>query len=273
MFGRRTLVLFTLALAALPLACGGDGLSPEAAVAEAATKTAKSETYRASFTGSMTGFGTQTLRMTGTGEFDAGGKRARMTVAYDIAGQEFELEMAMDLPLMYMRFPPEFGAQLPSGKSWIKFDLQNLGEQLGFDFQQLMQASQADPSQGLEYLRGVSDVETVGEESVRGVDTTHYQGVIDLRQVAKEFPDAKESIDRIIELTTVDRVPADVWVDGDGFVRRMRLDYQGMRFAPGQRGDMTMTMELYDFGAEVDVEPPPDDEVIDIQELLNQRKV
>jgi hypothetical protein len=52
----------------------------------------------------------------------------------------------------------------------------------------------------------------------------------------------------------------------------MKLTYEGMRFAPGQQGDMTMTMELYDFGVEVDVEPPPESEVTDIQELLNQRK-
>lgn len=270
---RRTLALFALALAALPLACGGGELSPEAAVAQAATKTAKAETYRTSLTGTMTGFTPQTLRMTGTGEVDASSKRARMTIAYDVAGQKFEAEVAMDWPVMYMHFPPELGAQLPSGKSWIKFDLQKIGKQLGVDLQQLMQVSQADPSQGLQYLRGASNVERVSEESVRGVDTTHYRGTIEFRRVAKEFPELKESIERLIELSTVERVPTDVWVDDDGLIRRMRLDYQNMRFAPGQpQGDMTMTMELFDFGADVDVEPPPDDEVIDLQELIQKEQ-
>ena len=35
----------------------------------------------------------------------------------------------------------------------------------------------------------------------------------------------------------------------------------------GEDATMALTMEMYDFGAEVDVEPPPDDEVIDLQEL------
>jgi hypothetical protein len=31
---------------------------------------------------------------------------------------------------------------------------------------------------------------------------------------------------------------------------------------------MELTMEFFDFGVDVDVEPPPSDEVIDIQELI-----
>ncbi len=48
----------------------------------------------------------------------------------------------------------------------------------------------------------------------------------------------------------------------------MKLLYEGMEVAQGQTGDMTMTMELYDFGVEVDVEPPPRNQVMDLSELL-----
>jgi hypothetical protein len=64
-------------------------------------------------------------------------------------------------------------------------------------------------------------------------------------------------------------VPKEVWVDDDGLVRRMKLAYDDMRFAAGQRGDMAMTMELYDFGVDADVEPPPARQVVDIEQLMN----
>jgi hypothetical protein len=88
--------------------------------------------------------------------------------------------------------------------------------------------------------------------------------------VASQFPELKESIESIIELSKVESVLTDVWIDDDELVRRMRLAYQDMQFAPGQQGDMTMTMELYDFGVEVEVEPPPANEVIDLQELIQR---
>jgi hypothetical protein len=272
---RALVVLALLAVGAVtPLACGGgstelESLAPPEAVAQAATKTAKADTYRASFTGSL-GVAGQTLRMTGDGEFDAEGKRGHMTMAYTVAGQKLVTEMVLELPVMYMRLPAELGAQLPSGKRWISIDLDEVGQELGFEFQQLMQASQSDPSQSLQYLRGAAGLRTVGQEEVRGVETTHYRGTVEFRRLAEQFPEMKESIDRLIELTKVEQVPTDVWVDDDDLVRRMGFAYNDMQFAPGQRGDMSMTIELFDFGTDVDVETPPADQVIDLQELLGQ---
>jgi hypothetical protein len=65
-------------------------------------------------------------------------------------------------------------------------------------------------------------------------------------------------------------VPTEVWIDEEGLARRMELTYKGMRFAPGEEGDMTMTMELFDFGVEVDIQPPPANNVTDLQDLLGQ---
>jgi hypothetical protein len=269
---RFLLALSFLALAAVtPLACGGsdqlESLAPSEAVAEAATRTAKADTYRASFRGTL-GVSGQTLRLTGDGDFDAARERGHVNMAYAFGGQRLELEMVVALPVIYMRLPAELGAELPSGKSWISIDLQRRGKELGFDFQQLVQASQSDPSQGLQYLRGASDVRTVGHEEVRGVDTTHYRATIEFRRLAERFPELKESVERVIELTKVESVPSEVWVDDEGLVRRMGFAYEDMQFAPGQRGNMSMTMDLFDFGADVDVEVPPADEVIDVQELL-----
>jgi hypothetical protein len=90
---------------------------------------------------------------------------------------------------------------------------------------------------------------------------------VDLEKVAKLNPEQRGNVERVIEQSGVREVPTEVWVDDDGLVRRMKLLYDDMQFAAGQRGDMAMTMELYDFGLEVDVEPPPAGQVVDIEKL------
>jgi hypothetical protein len=115
-----------------------------------------------------------------------------------------------------------------------------------------------------------ADVEKLGEEEVRGAKTTHYRATVSLREVANQVPEQKRNIERVIEVSGIEKVPTEVWIDGGGRVRRMKLDYEEMQFAPGQKGDMEMTMELFDFGVEVDVEAPSANQVMDLTELVNE---
>jgi hypothetical protein len=265
---RKGLVLLVLVLAALPLACGGGELSPEAAVAEAATKTEDAGSARVTFTGTLTGVPGGSFTISGEGEFAK--QRGRMTFDLSDAGVPGgSMEMIFDELVIYMKFPPELAAELPGGKSWVKMDLEELGKQQGIDFGELMQFSQTDPTQSLQYLRGASDdFEKVGDEDVRGVETTHYRGTIDLRKAAEALPEsARKSFDRVIELTGVSKLPFDVWIDGEGLARRVEYD-QPLPASDGQETSMALRMEFFDFGMAVDVEPPPESEVTDIQELI-----
>jgi hypothetical protein len=279
-FGRS----FALSLAVLTAltACGGGSTpaTPQAAVVEAANKTSEAGSSRASFEITMTGVAPEPFTMTGEGVFDSSKRKGRMTMDLSAlaegTGQELgDAEMIFDEFVVYMKFP-FLQALQPSLKPWLKFDIRELGKEQGFDLGELSQLNQNDPSQALQYLRAASDdVREVGEEEVRGVETTHYRMTIDLQKVVDQAPEdqreqLRASIDQLIEQSGVRTVPTEVWVDDDGLARRMKLTYEGMRFAPGQQGDMTMTMELYDFGVEVDVEPPPESEVTDIQELIQQ---
>jgi LppX_LprAFG lipoprotein len=271
---RLTLALLALTLAALPLACGGDDLSPKAAVAEAATKTADAGSARVSFNGEMTGVPGGPLEIRGEGEFE--GQRGRIT--FDMSdfaaasGGLFggEMEMVMDGLVIYMKFPSELAAQLPGGKPWLKMDLKEAGKELGIDFEDLMQFQQADPTQSLRYLLGASDdFEEVGSEEVRGVATTHYRGTVDLRKVAELAPEeVRTTYERVIALAGVTELPFEVWVDEEGLARRMKYEQPLPSGSGGQKSTMALTMEMYDFGVQVDVEPPPSDQVIDMQKLL-----
>jgi len=277
----RSLAISLAMLAALT-ACGGTSTpaTPQAAVVEAANRTSEAGSSRASFEVVMTGLGPEPFTMTGEGVFDSSESKGRMTMDLSAlaegSGQDFgEAELIFDDFVVYMKFP--FLQELQPGfKPWLKFDIRELGKEEGFDLGQLSQLNQSDPSQALQYLRGASDdVKEVDREEVRGVETTHYRMTIDLKKVVDQAPEdqreqLRASIDQIVEKSGVRMVPTEVWIDADGLARRMKLTYEGMRFAPGQQGDMTMTMELYDFGVQVDVEPPPESEVTDVQELIEQ---
>jgi hypothetical protein len=272
---RKVLALVLALLAvALPIACGsGDSasevLTPED-VAAAAARTAEVESYRTSFEGTIQAAG-ESVEMSGEGEFASEGKRGSMTMNMSVQGQDLTMDMVIAWPAFYMRFTPELRADLPAGKEWVKFDIQKLGKEFGVDFNELMQASQSDPTQALEYLRRVSDLKTLGQEDVRGVETTHFRGEVDLKRVAAEAPPAtRDSVERVLELSGLDRLPTEVWVSSDGLVRRMKYTYADMRSPGAPPIDMTMQMELYDFGVAVDVTEPPADQVVDLQELMRQ---
>lgn len=281
-----SLLLVVLALAA----CGGaeepvprGAEAPgEPVLAAAATATEAAGSYRADLELTMDGLAPEPVTLTGAGVFQRDPTLAQMTMDTSelggIAGglDLGDVEMVMDGLVVYVRVP--FLQEIsPALGPWISLDLREAGAQQGLDVAHLTQfGAQSDPARALAYLRAASDdLETVGTEAVRGIETTHYRMTVDLARVAEAAPSAERDalraqMERLQELSGVEQVPTEVWVDGDGLVRRQTLTYQDMRFAPGQEGDMTMTMELYDFGADVDVEPPPADDVTDIGALLGR---
>jgi LppX_LprAFG lipoprotein len=275
---RTIALLVTFSLAALGLAgCGSEdvaeAVSPRAAVAEAATKTADAGSARVSFTGTVSGVPGGPFTVSGEGEYSEA--QARMT--FDMSdlgaasGAAFggEMEMVMDGSLMYMKLPSQVASGLPGGKEWIRLDLAAAGEELGLDFEELMQVQRTDPTQTLKYLLGASeDFERVGSEEVRGVETTHYRGTVDLRKALEQIPaDSRDELERVLELVGDPKMPFEVWIDDDGLARQMKYEQPMPVGQGGEDATMALTMEMYDFGADVDVEPPPDDEVIDLQEL------
>ncbi len=283
----RPLAVLLVALLMVAAACGSgeeasapkDDASPQAEVAAAAGKTADAGSYRAEFAltmdGAIPGSPGRRVAMDGEGVFDAKAQSGRMTFdmsefAKAVGAQDFgDMEIVMERFVMYMKFPLLQQLQ-PGMKPWIRFDLRKLAAQQGLDLAGLQQVNQSDPRQALLYLRAASGpVDEVGEEDVRDVATTHYRMTVDLEKVAKLDPEQRENVERVIEQSGVREVPTEVWVDDDGLVRRMKLAYDDMRFAAGQRGDMAMTMELYDFGVDADVEPPPARQVVDIEQLMN----
>jgi len=151
------------------------------------------------------------------------------------------------------------------GKRWVKLDLSQLGGAAGANgFGGL---GSSDPTSALDSLRGAgSDVHEVGHETLRGVDTTHYRAQIDLSKALDEVPPSQRArVSKSLQALGTGTVPADVWIDGQGRVRKLAMD---LNASVGRQHVGTITMELFDFGTPVDVQAPPADQTFDLQSLL-----
>jgi hypothetical protein len=281
-------IAFLLAAALLLPACGGgDGDSVSAApVAEAASKTTEAGSYRMEFTMTMEAVG-QSFTMRGDGVFGYSPARGRMTVdpgkLDELSGGAVgtdRLEFVFNGLVYYMRIPEGLMALGGVGDKWLKIDLEEAGE-TGVDLGALQQANQ-NPAQLMQFLRGTSDdIEELGEEQVRGVETTHYRATVDFDAAAERTAEIGElsdemreqvraEIERMKRQTGLETLPVDVWLDEDDLVRRIRMDFTFP--LEGEEVGMEMTMDLFDFGVDVDVAPPPADQTVDITELAKGSK-
>ena len=256
--------------------CGGAQENPLSVITLAADKTAEVGTARVAMDMTMTTSEGE-IRTSGEGVFDLDALQGEMTMNVVGPGnpEAMTMEGVFDGTKIYMKFPASIAAQMPGGKSWISMDLQEVGEQEGLDFNALMQSGSSDPTQTLHYLRGASgDIETVGEEEIRGTPTTHYKATIDYDKVAEQAPaDVREGMERNVELIKEwlgdDTAPIDVWIDEEGFARRMKTSAE-YAAGPAAGTQMSMTMDLFDFGVEADIEIPPPSEVTDFAELMKE---
>jgi hypothetical protein len=270
---RRVLVAAQLAALVVGLVgCGGDTLSLDP-VAEAATKTADSGSSRVEFTVSMK-FAGESIDMSGSGAFDYRESLGSLTYRMELPGLGDErMDVRMVGTKMFLRMPGALGGEaLTGGKEWLGFDLGKSLSTAGlgnFDF-----TRQQDPAQTLRYLRAAStDVSEAGSAEVRGVETTRYLGRMDFRKAlvagldelgmsAADQEKARQGMESMLEQLGSDSVPFEVFVDGDGLLRRLKMD-MGTTIA-GAELAMEMQMDYFDFGVDVDVQAPPARSVLDI---------
>jgi hypothetical protein len=146
-----------------------------------------------------------------------------------------------------------------AGKKWLRLDPHILGEggQIG----------QTDPNGSIDALRGVTgEVEDLGTERIRGARTTHYRVRINPALAVRNAPDEiREQARAAVRAFGTKAIPAHVWVDHAGRLRKLRLRVgDGTLAYP--RG--SVAFEYFDLGAEVSVAAPPPNEVLDFAEIL-----
>jgi hypothetical protein len=210
--------------------------NPLAALNTAATKTAEVDSMRQTLTMDAA-FGGEELSMEGEGSFTADSQDGTMTATIVEGGEEIEFEAISVDGTLYIKgdaFP------LPAGKEWLKAPD--------------APTSTMEPAAFVRFLQESEGVENVGTEEIRGEQTTHFRGPLDLERLAqasdspvldrlKSSPDAKD-FDIVV----------DVWVMDDDLPARiaMKLTTTG-----DNAGEMTMATDILEYDVPIDVEAPP----------------
>jgi hypothetical protein len=237
---------------------GGEALTPRQ-IASAAQNTSSVGSLKADFTISGAG-----VNSTGTGVFNTGkDSSGHMTMKITANGRDFSVDTVSAGNVLYMHSEALSQLGLPSGKTWLKLDVGQIAQQRGLDLGGL-ESSGPSPASALAYLFGSGKVETLGTESVQGVDTTHYKVTVDLDRAATQASGSvRQSLRSALKAGGSAKQPVEVWVDGDGYVRKVayRPSTSGVQ-AP------TVTMELHDFGSPVTIKLPPSNSVVDFMTAL-----
>jgi len=248
-----------LAAAVVLAGCGGAGSSepaqdrvtPLAAVQAASQTTAEAGPSRFELTVSTEADG-QSFELAGSGVLDPVTGEGEST--FELPGGMGTLEQRIVDGQLYMTVPGQPG--------FFQLALEDL---VGTPLE-----AASDPSGSLEALQGASDdVEEVGREDVRGEPTTHYRGTMDPEVAIENLGGAMR--DAAGEaLADVESFPFEAWIDDDGRIRRYTavVELPASDATGGTAVTATTTMELFDFGVEVDVEAPPADQVQDGAPLL-----
>lgn len=164
---------------------------------------------------------------------------------------------------VYLKFP-FFTAFMGAETEWVSMPAEE-----GGDVTEGLGGSTA-PSDPSTFLESFSEVEgtaeEVGPEDVRGISTTHYRIVID-QDWREQLPaDELAELEEQGALPEAD-FPLDLWIDGDGLVQRMAMTMTGEELGEDEFQGMTMTFDFFDFGQPVTIEPPPADQVTDMEEM------
>jgi hypothetical protein len=299
---RAAQLVLVAALAAALAACGGSGGASVTAgeqisfeqLSQAATTSAEATSARFSFALQISSPELdQELGFSGEGAFDAASERSSFSADMSsfmallgglfagIAGDDgpdlgdpslWRIETVRDGSTTYVKFPA-IADELPDGASWVRAEDGQVIEAAGFKMSEFEQFTQADPKQFLETLEELSgEIEVVGAETLRGVRTTHYRATVDAESVAKSASeesgrDLGGLTDQLVGQSGISQVPIDIWIDGDGVVRKLLLDVEATQPGDSAPSRATVSFELWDVGKPVDIELPPAAEVVDASEL------
>ena len=256
-------VLVAVALGAS--GCGTETVDP-ATIADAAEATERAGGAKLSIEGEGSARG-QTVDISGTGEMD---EQGRSEMVMEVPGRGSMRQVFADY-VVYQSMP---GVEEQFGEEWMKMDLRRAYEQIGIDIDLLAGPGGNDPRQMLAQMKNAAgEIEKVGTEDVRGVETTHYKGDVDLRKSIERLPAdkraaAERSVEKIIEISGTEGYPMEAWIDEKNLVRRLRMELSMNNPALGGKLDMEFTMDLFDYGKPVTIELPDDEDSVDLTDQV-----
>jgi len=268
------------ALGAAATGCGSGGasatLDPIAQAAEI-TNHAGGAQIAMSMTMTIPGLASP-IAVTGGGHFNAksleGSLNFQMTGlpaggSSGISGGAIDMTELFKSGVIYMSSPMLDG-KLPNGARWMKLDLAKAESQLGVDPSSFMSGG-SNPAQMLDYLKGTKgSAKLVGHEKVRGVETSRYEGTVDLRSIVQKLPAGERAKAGAAIKALTDKIgnptfPVSVWIDASHLLRRMTMDTSFS--AEGKSVTANVEFEMFGYGPTPAVNAPPSSETFDATSL------
>src|SRR4051812_48253494 len=210
----------------------------------------------------------------GDGAYDTGAGLSAMTT--DMGSQLVgKMEIVQHGDVVYLRMGALDQVMPSLAGKWLKMDGSKANALGGSSTNPLAGANGVgDPSAILDYLKGAgADITTVGHEDVGGVDTTHVHATVSVQQAldASGADRAKvaQSLEKVLgqgQAFASMTLPIDVYIDGDGYVRRTAVEIDLPEPASVK---MLMTVDYSDFGEPVTISEPAASDTTDICDLYS----
>jgi hypothetical protein len=270
---RAVLALSALALVVGLVACGGvaQALDP---VAAAAGKSADAGSVRVSIDASFSAGGVGGS-ITADGVFDQ--DEGELTLdATDLlkslgapGGEVKVITTKQDSHTVVYVNLGTLASMVPGGKAWLKADVDEAASLAGGNYGQLLGLSGQSPAQTLDLLTGAGTVVEVGTETLDGAAVTHYRATVDLIKALEQRGVPPEAVAALKASGVSTELPIDVWIGvDDGYVHRVHFAYDTT--AQGQAVSAELTMTMSDWGTDVSIDVPPDDQVFDVTAFAAQ---
>ncbi len=169
-----------------------------------------------------------------------------------------EMEIRTIGDISYMKFG--LLAMLGVPTEWVRMPAADAGAAAG--------NLGASPTNPTEMMKAFSDenaqIIDLGSEQVRGVNTTHYQITMDVEAMMEDANvDSFEELENLGPLPANGELPVDFWIGDDGNVYRMVLEFVDVDVADAGFESMRMVWEMFDYGANIEIVAPPEEDVTD----------
>lgn len=234
-------------------------------VAQAAERTQEVPGMRIDMVMRTTSEGHPPITVTGNGAYNGESKLAGITYhARTSSGARFEFDAVLGDSDWYFRYP-QLAGRIPGGKEWIR--LHSLISPSDSS------TSAENPEDSLRVLSAAGSVQRVGKAEVRKAQTTRYRATLTANGVLKALRD--EGQDEMAEVfekvasQVVGPIKAEVFIDQQGMVRRM---YTVTRvISNGTVVTSETHMDLFDFGAQPQIQVPDDSRVFDMTPMMEEK--
>ena len=244
---------------------GGSTPSAAAAVINAVNSSLADKTAHVTLTESVQEAG-QDITVNGTGSIDFSQSALDLQASGNVAAQPLNLELMYLGGTMYLQIPGI--SRVEAGKSWLSLDLSSIANQSGGGGAGAL-GSGGNPTATLQLLAQQGNTVTpIGSSTVDGVDVQGYQVTLSHAAIEAELNKANlpSWIRQAASNVNLGEASYKVYVDGHGLLRRDV--FSSHMSVSAQQATVSAQMDFTNYGAPVNIQAPPANQVVDFSQFL-----